>query len=65
MTREKAVEVHRLLCKIEDFEACLDEIYSLEIFHEIKTAYGIDLTIECEAVIKKYLETFLKDLEQM
>jgi hypothetical protein len=65
MTREKAIQVDKLLHKIEAYEALLDEIYSLDTLYEINVAYGDDLEPEFDAIIKTRLDNLLKELEEM
>ena len=66
MTREKAIQVDHLLCKIECYEALLSEIYSMEVLEEIKDAYreGPELEKELLAVVQTRLDNLLKELEE-
>lgn len=65
MTREKALQVDRLLCKIETYEALQSEITGLQLLEEIAQAYGENLEEELIAVVQPKLDKLLKELEEM
>ena len=65
MTREKAIKVTNLLCKIEDYEALRDEITGLQMLEEIYNAYGDKLEEELIAVVQLRLDKFNKELEEL
>ena len=65
MTREKALKVDHLLCKIEAYEALIEEIYDMHALSEIKTAYGEDLEPELTAIVQSKLDILKKELEEM
>jgi hypothetical protein len=65
MTREKALQVDRLLCKIEAYEALQSEITGLQMLEEIAQAYGENLEEELIAVVQPKLDKLLKELEEM
>ena len=65
MTREKALQVEHLLCKIECYEALIAELMSLQTTEEIWQAYGEKVEDELVAVIQPKLDTLLKELEEM
>jgi hypothetical protein len=65
MTREKAVQINHLLCKIEDYEALQDEIKGLQMAEDIYSAYGEDIKEELLAVVQPKLDKLLKELEDM
>ena len=64
MTREKAVQVSRLLEKIETYEALIDEIMGLQTLEEVQ-AYGEPIEDELVAVVRLRLDRLLKELEEM
>ena len=67
MTRDKAIEVNRILCRIEDYEAVIDELEMSEAIKSIHEAYGEGQTLyeELKAVVKKHLDNYLKQLEEI
>lgn len=65
MTRDKAVQVANLLCKIDDYEALQDEITGLQMLEEIHNAYGDKLEEELLAVVQLRLDKLLKELEAL
>ena len=67
MTRDKAVKVNHILCKIEDYERVLDELENSATIASIHETYqeGQSLYEELKAVVQKYLDEFLKQLEEM
>jgi hypothetical protein len=66
MTREKALEVNRLLVKIESYETLIDEIRSLEALDDICIDRGeSDLEDELVAVVQARLDKALKELEEL
>ena len=67
MTREKAIDVNRILCRIEDFEAVIDELEMSPAIQAIHEAYdeGQTLYEELKAVVQKHLDNYLKQLEEM
>jgi hypothetical protein len=65
MTREKALEIDHLLCKIEAYEALIDEIMSMHTTEEIKQGYGEDIESELVAIVQPKIDTLLKELEAM
>ena len=65
MTREKALQVDHLLCKIEAYEALIDELMSLQTTEEIIQIYGENIEDELVAVVRPKLDTLLKELEEM
>ena len=65
MTREKALEIDNLLCKIEAYEALIEELYDLHALDEIRHAYGEDLEPELTAVVQLKLNKLKKELEEM
>lgn len=65
MTREKALQVANLLCKIEGYEALRDEITQLQMLEEIYQAYGDDLEEELIAVVQLRLDKLNKELEEL
>lgn len=65
MTREKALQVDRLLCKIETYEALIDEITGLETLDEIAQSYGENLDEELIAIVQLKLDKLLRELEEM
>lgn len=66
MTREKALEVDRLLIRIESYEALIDEISSLETLNEISmNSVDSDLEDELIAVVQVRLDRALKELEEL
>ena len=66
MTREKALQVDRLLHEIEDHEALKDELLSIDLIREIEFGY-FDTSLEDEllAVVQARLDRLLKLLEEM
>ena len=65
MTREKALQVTNLLCKIETYEALIDEITGLQTLDELAQAYGEPIEEELIAVVQPKLDKLLKELEEM
>jgi hypothetical protein len=67
MTRDKAIEVNRILCRIEDYEAVLEELEMSEAIGVIHEAYGEGQSLyeELKAVVQKHLDEYLKQLEEM
>jgi len=65
MTREKALQVTNLLCKIETYEALIDEITGLQTLDELAQAYGEPIEEELIAVVQLRLDKLLKELEEM
>lgn len=65
MTREKALQAEHLLCKIETYEALIDEITGLRMLEEIYQAYGEKLEDELIAVVQPKLDKLLKELEEL
>jgi hypothetical protein len=65
MTREKAMQVANLLCKIDDYEALQDEITGLQMLEEIHNAYGDKLEEELLAVVQLRLDKLNKELEEL
>lgn len=67
MTRDKAIEVNRILCRIEDFEAVIDELEMSPAIQAIHETYGEGQTLfeELKAVVQKHLDNYLKKLEEM
>ncbi len=65
MTREKALEIDYLLCKIEAYEALIDEIMSMQTTEEIKQGYGEGIESELVAVVRPKIDALLKELEEM
>lgn len=65
MTREKALEIDHLLCKIEAYEALIDEIMSMQTTEEIKQGYGEDIESELVAIVQPKIDALLKELEEM
>ena len=65
MTREKALQVDHLLCKIEAYEALIDELMSLQTTEEIIQIYGENIEEELVAVVQPKLDTLLKELEEL
>lgn len=65
MTRENALEVNRLLYKIETYEALIDELMSLQTTEEIYQAYGEKVEDDLVAVVQLKLDALLKELEEM
>lgn len=65
MTREKALQAEHLLCKIETYEALIDEITGLQMLEEIYQAYGEKLEDELIAVVQPKLDKLLKELEEL
>ena len=67
MTRETAIKVNHLLCKIEDYEAVLEELTMSETIAAIQETYGEGQSLyeELKAVVQGRLDKLLKDLEEM
>jgi hypothetical protein len=66
MTREKALEVDRLLIRIESYETLIDAIRNLEELEEINIDRGeSDLENELVAVVQARLDKALKELEEL
>lgn len=65
MTREKALQAEHLLCKIETYEALIDEITGLQMLEETYQAYGEKLEDELIAVVQPKLDKLLKELEEL
>ena len=65
MTREKALQIDHLLCKIETYEALIDELMSLQTTEEIYQAYGENIEDDLVAVVQSKLDALLKELEEM
>lgn len=65
MTREKALQVDRLLVKIETYEALIDEITSLQTLEEINQAFNDNIEDKLIAVVQTRLDALLKELEDM
>jgi LPS sulfotransferase NodH len=65
MTREKVLQIDHLLCKIEAYEALIEEIYDMHALDEIRTAYGEDLEPELTAIVQAKLDILKKELEEM
>lgn len=67
MTREKALKVNQLLCKIEDYEAVLEELTLSETIGAIQETYGEGQSLyeELKAVVQVRLDKLLKELEEM
>jgi hypothetical protein len=64
MTREKALQVADLLCKIETYEALVDELMSLQTTEEIYNAYGDKIENDLVAVVQPKIDALLKDLKE-
>ena len=65
MTREKALQVDRLLVKIETYEALIDEITSLQTLEEINQAFNDDIEDKLITVVQTRLDALLKELEDI
>lgn len=65
MTREKALEIDNLLCKIETYEALIEELYDLHALDELRHNWGEDLEPELTAVVQLKLNKLKKELEEM
>ena len=65
MTREKALQVSSLLCKIEAYESLIDEITQLQTLEEIYHGYGENIEEELIAVVQPKLNKLLKELEEL
>ncbi len=65
MTREKALQVTNLLCKIEAYEALRDEIAGLQTLEEIRQAFHDDIEEELLAIVEARLYKLTKELEAM
>lgn len=66
MTREKALQVDKLLIKIEDYEEVLDSIKGLTVLHKvIDEYYDEKLVDELVAVVSTRLVKLLKELDDM
>ena len=64
MTREKALQVADLLCKIETYEALVDELMSLQTTEEIYNAYGDKIEDDLVAVVQPKIDALLKELKE-
>jgi hypothetical protein len=64
MTREKALQVADLLCKIETYEALVDELMSLQTTEEIYNAYGDKIENDLVAVVQPKIDALLKELKE-
>lgn len=67
MTRDKAVKVNHILCKIEDYEHVIEELEQSEAIATIHETYGEGQSLyeELKAVVQKHLDEYLKKLEEM
>ena len=67
MTRDKAIEVNRILCRIEDYETVIDELGMSPAIQAIHETYGEGQSLyeELKAVVQKHLDEYLKQLEEM
>ena len=65
MTREKALQVDQLLCKIEAYEALRDEITGLQTLEEIRQAFNDNIEDELLEVVISRLYKLTKELEEM
>lgn len=66
MTREKALQVDRLLVKIEAYEALIEEIRGLNGLEELAEVFGeTELEVELTGVVQVRLDKLLKELEEM
>lgn len=65
MTREKAVQVDHLLCKIEAYEALRDEITGLQALEEIRQAFNDNIEDELLEVVISRLSKLVKELEEL
>ena len=66
MTKEKALEVSNLIFKIERYESLLEEVTNVSSFRELIEVFGdTDIEDEVAAVIKRKIDSFLKELEEM
>ena len=67
MNRVKALEVSRLLDKIETLEALIDELTHLKTLERVYEYYGDASNLEEElvAVVQTKLDVLLKRLEEM
>lgn len=67
MTRDKAIKVNRILCRIEDYEAVIDELEMSEAIKAIHETYGEGQSLyeELKEVVQKHLDNYLKKLEEM
>lgn len=67
MTRDKAVKVNHILCKIEDYEHVIEELEQSEAIAAIHETYGEGQSLyeELRDVVQKHLDEYLKQLEEM
>ena len=65
MTREKALEIDNILCKMEYYEALIEELSALPVLEEIRQCYGEDLEPELTAIVQSRLDKLAKELEEM
>lgn len=65
MTREKALEIDHLICKIEAYEALIDELMCMNTTEEIWQAYGEKIEDDLVAVVRPKLDALRKELEAM
>lgn len=65
MLREKALHVTNILCKIEAYEALIDEITGLQMLDEIYNDYGDNIEEELLAVVPLRLDKLNKELEEL
>ena len=67
MTRDKAIEVNRILCKIEDYEHVIEELERSPAIGAIHETHGEGQSLyeELKAIVQKHLDEYLKQLEEM
>ena len=66
MTREKALQVNRLLLQIETYEAIIEELHTLESLESLYTDIDDqDLEDELVAVVQARIDKVLKELEKL
>ena len=65
MTREKAIQVDHLLCKLELYEILRDEITSSQVIEEIWQAFKDDIEGELLAIVEARINKLNKELEEM
>lgn len=66
MTREKAVKVNQILCKIETYERLIEEIPGLNGLEELTEVYGeTEIETELTGVVQVRLDKLLRELEEM
>ena len=66
MTRETALQVNRLLLRIETYEAIIEELRTLESLESLYTDIDDqDLEDELVAVVQARLDKVLKELEKL